>query len=228
VTKFPCFSALPGVEFSFPPNNIFTLLEEAMIKGRILLAGVLAGIVSFIWGAASHTLLNLGESAMKEIPNESAVLPVMNQSIREPGFYFYPGGMMSIQKLPKEQQEAATRQWEETYRTMPHGILILTPPNGTLLNFPKLLLTQLGIDVIGGVIAAVLLSLAAASLPSLVGRVLFVASLGVFASLAIDAPYCNWYGFPGRYLISSFIDSTVGWALAGLVLALLIKPRPAA
>ena len=196
-----------------------------MIRGRVLLAGVLAGIVSFIWGAASHMVLNLNESSIKTIPNEQVVMSALHQNIKEPGFYFYPGGMETMAKLPKEQQEAAAKQWEETYKAMPHGVLILTPPNGTPLNFPKLLLTQLGLDVIGGIVAAWLLMLAAASVPSFIGRVLFVAAIGFFATLSIDAPYWNWYGFPKNYLIASFIDSTAGWALAGLVLAAMIKPR---
>jgi hypothetical protein len=196
-----------------------------MIIGRVLLAGVLAGIVSFFWGAASHMVLGLSESAIKTIPNEPAVLSFLNQNIKEPGFYQYPGMMQEIEKLPKEQQEAATKQLEETYKTMPHGVLILTPPNGTLYSFPKLLLTQLSIDIIGGIIAAWLLMLASASLPSFIGRIIFVAAIGAFATLSIDGPYWNWYGFPKNYLISSFIDSTAGWALAGVVLAAMIKSK---
>ncbi len=64
-----------------------------MNKGRIVLAGVLAGIVVFIWGAVAHMALGLGESAMKAIPNETEVLSTMQKNINAPGFYFFiPAG----------------------------------------------------------------------------------------------------------------------------------------
>lgn len=194
-----------------------------MNTGRLLLAGVLAGIVVFVWSALSHMVLGLGEAAVKTIPNESSVLSTMNQNIKEPGFYLYPGGMEEIQKAPQSERDALTKKWEETYKTQPHGVLVLTPPSGAVFNFPKLLVNELLSNVLGGLIAAWLFSLAIGSLGSFPMRVLFVAALGLFAALAIDLSYWNWYGFPTKYLFSSLIDNTIGWALAGVVLAALIK-----
>jgi hypothetical protein len=200
-------------------------MEEIMNKGRLLLAGLLAGIVVFVWGALSHMVLSLGESAIKTMPNETAVLSNLNQNIKEPGFYLYPGGMEEAQKATPAEQEALTKKYEETYKTQPHGILILTPPSGTMYSFPKLLVNELLSNILSGLIAACLLSLAIGSLPSFLGRVLFITTLGFFSTLAIDLSYWNWYGFPTKYLISSFADNTIGWALAGVVLAAMIKPR---
>ena len=41
---------------------------------RILIAGILGGIVMFIWTSIAHMALPLGEAGINEIPNESAVL----------------------------------------------------------------------------------------------------------------------------------------------------------
>ena len=41
---------------------------------RILLAGVLGGIVMFVWTSIAHMALPLGEAGIGEILNESAVL----------------------------------------------------------------------------------------------------------------------------------------------------------
>ncbi|MBI1761718.1 MAG: hypothetical protein HYR56_09815 [Acidobacteria bacterium] len=193
--------------------------------GRLLLAGVLAGVVVFIWSALSHMVLGLGEAAVKSLPNESAVLTALNQNVKAPGFYLYPGGMEAIQNAPKDQQEALTKQYEEVYKAQPHGILVLTPPNGVVYSFPKLLLNELLSNILGGVIAAWLLSLALGALPSFLGRIGFVAALGLFAALAVDFSYWNWYGFPTKYLLTSLLDNTLGWALAGVALALFLKPR---
>ena len=40
---------------------------------RILLAGILGGIVMFVWTSIAHMTLPLGKAGINEIPNESAV-----------------------------------------------------------------------------------------------------------------------------------------------------------
>lgn len=191
------------------------------MKGRVLLAGIFAGIVSFLWGMLSHLVLNLGESNMKSIPAEPVVLRAMSAHIKEPGFYFFP----SMQDEPKgtlEQQKAAQAAYLRAYETRPHGVLIYSPPNGPL-NFGARLGKQLAIEILCGLIAAVLLSMAAPSLP-FGGRIVFVALLGLFASMSVNAPYWNWYGFPTPYFRSQVIDEVAGWAVAGVVLAAMIRP----
>jgi len=59
---------------------------------RILLAGILGGIVMFIWTSIAHMALPLGEAGINEIPNESAVLGAMQSSIGDKtGLYIFPG-----------------------------------------------------------------------------------------------------------------------------------------
>jgi len=50
---------------------------------RILLAGVLGGIVMFVWTSIAHMALPLGEAGIGEIPNESVELSTMQSSIGE-------------------------------------------------------------------------------------------------------------------------------------------------
>jgi hypothetical protein len=45
---------------------------------RILVAGVLGGIVMFVWTSIAHMALPLGEAGIGEIPNESAMLSAMH------------------------------------------------------------------------------------------------------------------------------------------------------
>jgi hypothetical protein len=59
---------------------------------RILLAGVLSGIVMFIWTSIAHMALPLGEAGINEIPNESTVLGGMQSSMGDKtGLYIFPG-----------------------------------------------------------------------------------------------------------------------------------------
>jgi hypothetical protein len=48
---------------------------------RVLLAGILGGIVMFTWTSIAHMALPLGEAGLTEIPNESAVLSAMQSNI---------------------------------------------------------------------------------------------------------------------------------------------------
>jgi hypothetical protein len=190
---------------------------------RVLVAGIVAGVVSFLWGLVSHVVLNPGQSAMKPIPEEPVVLRAISEHLKEPGFYFFPS-MMDQPKASLEQQKAAQAAYLKAYETRPHGVLIYSPPNGPL-KFGSLLGKQLGIEVACGLIAALLLSMAAGALPNFAARVMFVALLGLFASMSIDAPYWNWYGFPTAYFRAQLIDEVVGWGLVGVVLAIMIR-RP--
>ena len=59
---------------------------------KILLAGILGGIVMFIWTSIAHMALPLGEAGLGEIPNESTVLSAMQSNIGEQtGLYVFPG-----------------------------------------------------------------------------------------------------------------------------------------
>ena len=192
--------------------------------GRVALAGLLAGLAIFAWGSASHMLLGLTDHVMKPLPNEDTVLSALRQNVLESGLYLFPdAGYMAASKGPAEQQKAAAAAWERAYAEQPHGLLVVTQPTGQPFNMAGRLMIQLGIEIACALLAAVLLMLAAPSLPRFWARVLFVAALGVFASVQIDGPYWNWYGFPGSYFRASALDAVIGWAIAGLVLAAMIR-----
>ena len=188
---------------------------------RILLGGVVGGIVMFLWGALSHMVLGLGETGIKELPNEEAVIAAMRAATREPGFYFFPGREESP-GMTKEQQQAAMQKWEAKYREGPTGILIYHPQGEQPLS-PKQLLRQVGFNIMSGLLAAFLLSKALGGLPGFGGRVLFVTLLGLFGSLIVNFPYWNWYRFPSNYTLAVLADQLISFCLAGLAIAPIVK-----
>ena len=59
---------------------------------RILLAGILGGIVMVVWTSIAHMALPRGEAGTNEIPNEPVVLSAMQSSMGEKtGLYIFPG-----------------------------------------------------------------------------------------------------------------------------------------
>ena len=171
------------------------------MRSRTLVAGVLGGLVVFLWGMVSHMALPLGEVGISRLPDEAAVLAPLAAGVRAPGLYYFPW-------------ETDPAKWAEAVRTQPSGLLVFHPPGE-----PPAMVRYLGVelltDVLGGLLMAFLLGASAAT--SALSRVAFGAALGAFASLAIDFSYWNWYGFPSAYLAAQMVDQVVAWALAALV-----------
>ena len=55
-------------------------------------------------------------------------------------------------------------------------------------------------------------------------RVACVTLVGLLASIMTLVPYWNWYGFPTDFTLAQIVENTVGWFLAGIVLALIVRP----
>ncbi len=52
---------------------------------RIILSGILGGIVLFLWQSVSHLALTLGEVGIKRVGNEEAVIAALRENIQQPG-----------------------------------------------------------------------------------------------------------------------------------------------
>lgn len=181
------------------------------MNGRIVMAGVLAGITVFVWGMAAHMALTIGEIGVKPIPAAESVLPVLKNNVTERGLYIFPW----------EEDEA---KWEESYRSNPRGILVVTPA-AQPFSFGKLLATEAATNIAGGIFAAFLFVAAGLGAAGIGRKLAFGATLGAFASLAIDFSYWNWYGFPTDYLAAQLFDSVVAWSLAAVTIGLVLRNR---
>ena len=190
------------------------------MNARTLLAGVVGGIVLFVWGAVSHMALDLGSVGVKVIPNEDPVLAVMRENIAEPGFYFIPGEGMEPGTTPTPEQQ---ERWNAKYRQGPTGILVYQPQGREPFD-PMMFVVELASNIGAALIAAFLLS-AAGSLTGFLTRVLFVTALGLFSWLDLSVSYWNWYGFPTDYSLGLLAQGVIGWALVGATLAAILKPR---
>ena len=182
---------------------------------RIILAGIVGGIIVFAWGAISHMALPVGEMGINNLPGEATLMPAMKDSITQPGFYMFPG-------MPKNPTEADTNAWMEKYKSGPAGVLIYRPVGGEVMS-PKQLGTEFASNLAAALIAAFILSCVGRG----VGRSTAIGfGLGVFAWLSIDVSYWNWYGFPFEMIMGSLIDQGIGWMAAGVAMGLGLGKRP--
>ena len=54
-------------------------------------------------------------------------------------------------------------------------------------------------------------------------RVMFLAVVGLSASVIVDLPNWNWWGFSGSFTAVNVADNVITWLLAGLVIAKVAK-----
>jgi hypothetical protein len=187
---------------------------------RILLAGILGGIAMFVWASLAHMVLPLGQTGVKEIPNEPSVLSAMRSSLGETaGLYIFPGMGLGA-NASREQQHAAMEYYGEKLAANPSGLLVYHPPGAKALT-PGQLVTEFLTEVVEALIVVFLL--AQTRLTSFGSRVGFVTLAGVLAAITTNIPYWNWYGFPGSYTAAYMTIEIVGYLAAGIVAALIMK-----
>lgn len=179
---------------------------------RILKAGIIGGLVMFMWGAVSHTMLPIGELGMKVPTEQASAISALGPTTQGAGVYMYPSP-------PREdwQDDAKMKAFSESTQGQPYAFVIYQP-SGNPVNAsmgPNLVKQWLS-DTLGAVVAAWILALGAFGFGK---RVLIAGALGVFAWLAISVPYWNWYMFPIDFTLANLIEQSVGWLLSGAAMA---------
>lgn len=191
---------------------------------RLVIGGILGGLTMFVWLFVAHDFLPLGELGVQEIPNDGPVLTAMQAAIPQAGLYLFPG--MGLGPNPTMQQRnAAMPAYMKKYEQSPHGMLVYHPASGAF-NFGAALAREGGLNLLEGLLAAWLLSLAAAG-KAYSARAGFVVILGVLAAVTTNLEYWNWYDFPGNYVAGYMVTQIIGFTLVGLVVAAFVKSEVA-
>jgi len=187
---------------------------------RILLAGILGGIVMFAWTSIAHMALPLGEAGITEIPNESAVLNSMQSNIGDKaGLYIFPGLGLG-ENASREEKSQAMKGMQGRIAANPSGILMYHPP-GRQFVFGRSLAIEFSTELLAAILVIWLLS--QTRIASFGGRVGFVLLAGILAAIATNVSYWNWYGFPGVYTASYMLIEVIGFLLVGIVAGLMLR-----
>jgi hypothetical protein len=192
---------------------------------RVVIAGILGGLVMFVWLFVAHEFLPLGELGVGEIPNEAPVLSAMQAAIPQAGLYLFPG-MGLRPDATMQQRNAAMPAYMKKYEQSPHGFLVYHPASGAF-PFGQTLVREGALNLLEGLLAAWLLSLAAAG-KGYSERAGFVVILGALAAVTTNVEYWNWYDFPGKYVGGYMVTQIIGFTLMGLIVAAVVKSEIAA
>jgi hypothetical protein len=170
---------------------------------RLILAAIAGGIILFVWGAVAWMVLPM-DRLIRKLPDEKSVVASMQTARAERGVYFVGGNPAA---------------------PGPQMLMVYTPFAKALS--PGQLGREFLTDLIAAFVMAWLLSrVVAKTFPA---RLVFVIVAGaVLAAIVDDLANWNWFAYPVNYTLAHVGDRLIGWALAGLALAAIVRPRPAA
>ena len=188
--------------------------------GRKLIAGILGGLAFFAWSSFAHIATGLGSVGVQELPNEAAIVSGMKANIPAEGFYFFPGTGLPATASHSEKM-AAMKDLAAKAQTGPTGILIYHPTGQEALTFAPLL-KELATNIVQVLLTVFLLG--QTSLTSFAARWRFVTFAGVLAAISTNVSYWTFYGFPGNYTLAYICVVAMGFVVAGLVVAAMVKP----
>ena len=176
---------------------------------RAIIAGLLAGVGMFVWSSIAHMATPLGAVGVQELRNEQSILGSLSSLGNHSGVYLYPalgpGGM---------------DQYATKLASSPSGMLIYHPPGEKPLT-PGQLITEFLTELIEALLAVYLLT--RAGIEGFGSRVAFVTILGLLAAIGTNISYWNWYGFPASYTVAYMATQIVGFFVAGLVAAFILR-----
>ena len=181
---------------------------------RVLLAGLLGGLAMFVWSSIAHMATPLGTMGISQMPNDQPLLATLQH---------HGGGASALYMYPSLGTGAdAMAEYEQKLAGTPSGLLLYHPAGQGRVFSPRLLVVEFITEVMEATLAAWLL--AQTRLPRYALRVAFIAVLGIVAAITTNVPYWNWYGFPPSYTAAYMLMQVVGFLVAGLVAARLVRP----
>lgn len=177
---------------------------------RVLVAGIVAGLAMFVWQSIAHLALPLGKMGVSEIPSEQTLLGTMQATLGgAPGMYLYPAmGTLT------------PADYQKKLGSNPSGLLIYHPAGSKGMS-PGQLAIEFLTELAEALLAVWLLS--RSRLQMFWPRVGFIFGVGVVAGLTTNVSYWNWYGFPGSYTVVYAGMQMIGFLVAGLVAAAVLR-----
>ncbi len=180
---------------------------------KIIIAGIVGGILIFMWGFVSHMLLHIGDQGIQPLPPaaEAAILPVIRENIKERGFYFFPG--MKIEDMHAMNPVAEAERAEKA-RAGASGIMIIAPiGEGGMTTMT--LVKELGTDIAAAILGALIIFWGVGNSGPFRTVGMAIAQ-GLMAWFLISTSMNIWFRFPREWVIGEGLTEVIGFAIAGV------------
>jgi lipoprotein signal peptidase len=189
------------------------------MKKSLLLGTLLGGLVAFVWSSVSWEIIGWHEKSMLTFQNDDEVSAVISSHAPQDGVYILPG--MSTEGMAAEQKKKAQADTMEKMQKGP--IMFAAVRRNGFGSYARTLIIQF-FSLLAAAFLLTWMLLQTSGL-SYARRVAFLAVAGLAASVIVDLPNWNWWGFSGTFTAVNLADSTITWLLAGLVIAKVAKSR---
>lgn len=179
---------------------------------RVLVAGLIGGILMFFWGVVAHMALGLGQVGIKLPTNENVALSGLQQGLGEQaGVYMLP----SLD--PGKMGDAAeVRTYSIKAVRSPYAFVVYQPQGTDMTQMGPQIGRQWASDTLSALALAFVMGLAVVGFRR---RLAIAAAAAVFAWLSTLLPYWNWYRFPLDFTLAALVEQLVGWLIAGAAMA---------
>ena len=179
---------------------------------RILVAGLIGGILMFLWGVAAHMALGLGNAGFRLPADENAVLASLHQGL---------GGQAGIYVLPsldpkKMNDPAEVIAYSQKAIRSPYAWVVYLPQGDDMTRMQQQIPRQWASDTLSALALAFVMGVGVLSFRQ---RLAVALAAAVFAWLSLSVPYWNWYRFPLDFTLAALLEQLVGWLIAGAAMA---------
>jgi hypothetical protein len=177
----------------------------------ILLGGVIAAIVLFVWSGIAWMGLRHHMDDYRAAPKDQALIDALGRLPPVDAFYSIP----HFSEFAGGMKDPAL---DARYRQGPNAIVIRTPPGPCMsgATFGK----GFAINLVEGIGCAALLQMVRDHVTGFFGTVLFYAGVGAFLAVAVFFSLRVWAMLPWRFTLTNTFDKIVGYALLGIVMHL--------
>ncbi len=187
-----------------------------MSKNQLKCA-LIGGLIVFIWGLFSWMVFPWHQKCLKKFTNESDVADVIRDNAPVEGVYVLPNTFAYRDGNTSQGEISRGMEMLEKGPFMFASI----KPNGIGKMTMGPFIISLIIQIIGAFIATWLL-MQTKNL-SFRNRVGFVTLFGLGVAILGRLPDWNWWGFSFGYVLINIVDLVIGWFLAGLGIAKVLK-----
>ena len=179
---------------------------------RILVAGLIGGVLMFLWGVAAHTALGLGNAGFRLPADENVVLASLHQGL---------GGQAGIYVLPsldpkKMNDPAEVIAYSQKAIRSPYAWVVYLPQGDDMTRMQQQIPRQWASDTLSALALAFVMGVGALSFRR---RLAVALAAAVFAWLSLAVPYWNWYRFPLDFTLAALAEQLIGWLIAGAAMA---------
>ena len=187
----------------------------------ILKAGILGGLIVYIWGVVSWMALPWHTLTLGKFADYGAVAEVIQENAGASGIYILPNPHVHEDGLSKEKREHFMEQGMERMKQGPFMFAAVSLEGADPAS-PTPYLSNLLLQIVMAMLIAWLLL--QANISCYKRRVLMVVLIGAIAGTQGHLVNAMWWRFSMEYTLVNIADLLISWFLAGLLIARFTVP----